>query len=55
MLCVSPELTRTGRVPFDLHISGQNSSFTGIAIYISGKPHKAHTQAHAHNIYTRGL
>ena len=37
VLCVSPELTRTGRVPFELRITGQNSSFTGISIFISGK------------------
>ena len=37
VFCVSPELTRTGRVPFKLRIQGGNSSFTGIAIYVSCK------------------
>ena len=35
VLCISPEMTITGRVPFEVHIAGQNLSFTGISIYIS--------------------
>ena len=36
VFCVSPELRRTGRVPFELHIEGDKNSFTGFAKFISG-------------------
>ena len=36
VFCVSPELKRTGRVPFELHIEGDKDSFTGFAKFISG-------------------
>ena len=36
VLCVSPEMGKTGRLPFKLHIQGEKISFTGIAIFISG-------------------
>lgn len=35
VLCISPEMTITGRVPFEVHIAGKNSLFTGISIFIS--------------------
>ena len=38
VLCISPEMKITGRIPFELHITRQNrevSDFTGIGIYIS--------------------
>ena len=38
VLCISPEMKKTGRIPFELHITRQNtdaSDFTGIGIYIS--------------------
>ena len=37
VLCVSPEMRRTGRVPFKLHIKGEGTAFTGISIFISGE------------------
>ena len=37
MLCISPEMPRTGRLPFELHIDGQESSFTGSGVFISCK------------------
>ena len=36
VFCVSPEMRRTGRVPFELHIEGDKNSFTGFAKFISG-------------------
>ena len=36
VFCVSPELKRTGRVPFELYIEGERNSFTGMAKFISG-------------------
>ena len=39
VFCVSPELSRTGRVPFKIYIEGEENSFTGIAIYISCECH----------------
>ena len=41
VLCVSPEMTITGRVPFELRIAGENSSFTGISIFISCELHES--------------
>ena len=38
VLCISPEMKITGRIPFELHITRHNSdasAFTGIGIYIS--------------------
>ena len=38
VLCISPEMKITGRIPFELHITRDNSedsAFTGIGIYIS--------------------
>ena len=39
VLCISPEMTVTGRVPFELHIAGEHSLFTGISIFISCELH----------------
>ena len=36
VFCVSPEMSRTGRLPFRLHIEGDKTSFTGVTIFISG-------------------
>ena len=36
VLCVSPEMPRTGRLPFELRIDGQ-FSFTGSGVFISCK------------------
>ena len=35
VLCVSPELSRTGRVPFRLQINQVDTSFIAVAIFIS--------------------
>ena len=37
VLCVSPELTRTGRLTFELRVKGEQSSFTGFAKFRSGE------------------
>ena len=37
VLCVSPEMSRTGRVPFRLHISGDGTFFTAVATFRSCK------------------
>ena len=37
VLCISPEMSRTGRLPFELRIGEQQSSFTGIGVFISCK------------------
>ena len=37
VLCVSPEMTRTGRLTFELRIEGDNTHFTGFAIFIFGE------------------
>ncbi|CAI8023305.1 Sushi domain-containing protein 2, partial [Geodia barretti] len=39
VLCVSPEMRRTGRVPFKLHIEGEKNMFNGISIFRS-VPHE---------------
>ena len=35
VLCVSPELSRTGRVPFRLQINHVDTSFTAVSVFIS--------------------
>ena len=35
VLCVSPEMSRTGRVPFKISIEGKDTLFTGISVFIS--------------------
>ena len=35
VLCVSPEMSRTGRVPFRLQINQVDTSFTAVSVFIS--------------------
>ena len=37
MLCVSPEMTRIGRLIFEVHIERGHSSFSGISYFLSGE------------------
>ena len=34
VLCISPVMSKTGRLPFELQIDGQQSSFTGSGVFI---------------------
>ena len=34
VLCISPEMTKTGRMPFELRIDGEQSSITGSGVFI---------------------
>ena len=54
VLCVSPPLSQTGRVQFQLFVRG-NTSFYGESTFVSGRPDVHMVSTTSHSKYTIGI